>query len=137
MFDRSTDGKVGRPQPGFCVSPAVTNSSFSEMCVGCSSNRVPITDHPESPHSGPPVVHYYTFLALRVPQTGAMVFKKITLIGSSPESFDDAADNAIDRALDTIENVHWVEVEEFGVELASVDDREYQAEVTVAFEVED
>jgi flavin-binding protein dodecin len=66
-----------------------------------------------------------------------MVFKKITLIGSSSESFDDAVDDAIDRADDTLDNVHWVEVEEMGVEIASVDDREYQAEVEVAFELED
>jgi len=66
-----------------------------------------------------------------------MVFKKITLIGSSSESFDDAVDDAIDRAVDTLENVHWVEVEEMGVEIASVDNREYQAEVEVAFELED
>ena len=66
-----------------------------------------------------------------------MVFKKITLIGTSPESFDAAADDAIDRAQETLENVHWIEVDELGVELASVADREYQAEVTVAFELEE
>jgi len=66
-----------------------------------------------------------------------MVFKKITLIGTSPESFDEAADDAIDRAEDTLQNIKWVEVDELGVELASVDDREYQAEVTVAFELEE
>ncbi|GAA0531329.1 dodecin [Halorubrum ejinorense] len=65
-----------------------------------------------------------------------MVFKKITLIGTSEESFDAAADDAIDRAEDTLENVYWVEVEEFGVELDSAADREYQAEVEVAFELE-
>jgi flavin-binding protein dodecin len=64
-----------------------------------------------------------------------MVFKKVTLIGTSPESFDAAADDAIDRAEETLDRVHWVEVDELGVELASVDDREYQAEVTVAFEL--
>ncbi len=63
------------------------------------------------------------------------VFKKITLIGTSPESFDAAADDAIDRAEETLDRVHWVEVDELGVELASVDGREYQAEVTVAFEL--
>lgn len=66
-----------------------------------------------------------------------MVFKKITLIGTSSESFDAAADDAIDRATETLNNVHWVEVDELGVEIASVEDREYQAEVTVAFQLED
>ncbi|WP_435347612.1 dodecin [Haloarchaeobius sp. HRN-SO-5] len=66
-----------------------------------------------------------------------MVFKKITLIGTSTESFDAAADDAIDRAQDTIDNVKWVEVEELGVELASVEDRQYQAEVKVAFELQE
>ncbi|WP_053948962.1 dodecin [Halolamina sediminis] len=65
-----------------------------------------------------------------------MVHKKITLIGSSDESFDAAADDAIDRAEDTLDNVKWVEVKELGVELASVDDRQYQAEVEVAFELQ-
>ncbi|AGB16091.1 hypothetical protein Halru_1483 [Halovivax ruber XH-70] len=66
----------------------------------------------------------------------AMVFKKITLIGTSDESFEAATDDAIDRAESTLQNVQWVEVDELGVEVASVDDRQYQAEVTVAFELE-
>ena len=66
----------------------------------------------------------------------AMVYKKITLIGTSDESFDAAVDDAVDRAENTLDNLYWVEVEEMGVELASADDREYQAEVEVAFELE-
>jgi len=65
-----------------------------------------------------------------------MVFKKITLIGTSDESFDAAADNALDRAENTLDNIYWAEVEEFGVEIASADGREYQAELEVAFELE-
>ncbi|WP_336133833.1 dodecin [Natronomonas amylolytica] len=65
-----------------------------------------------------------------------MVFKKITLVGTSDESFDAAVDDAVDRAEATLDNVHWVEVEELGVEVASVSDREYQAEVEVAFQLE-
>lgn len=65
-----------------------------------------------------------------------MVYKKITLIGRSNESFDAAVDDAVDRAQDTLENVHWVEVKEMGVEIASVENREYQAEVEVAFQLE-
>jgi len=66
-----------------------------------------------------------------------MVFKKVTLVGTSTESFDAAVDDALDRAEATLENVYWAEVEEFGVEVASVSDREYQAEVKVAFELEE
>jgi flavin-binding protein dodecin len=65
-----------------------------------------------------------------------MVYKKVTLIGSSTESFDDATDDALARAQATLEHVKWMEVDELGVEVASVDEPEYQAEVTVAFEVE-
>ena len=65
-----------------------------------------------------------------------MVHKKVTLIGTSTESFDAAVDDAIDRAEATLENVHWVEVDELGVEIATADDREYQAEVEVAFKLE-
>lgn len=65
-----------------------------------------------------------------------MVYKKITLIGRSDEGFDAAVDDAIDRAQATLDNVKWVEVTEEGVELAGVADREYQAEVEIAFELE-
>ncbi|QLG64069.1 dodecin [Halorarum salinum] len=66
-----------------------------------------------------------------------MVFKKIDLIGRSTESFDGAVDDALDRAEETLDNVHWATVTEFGVEIASVEGREYQAEVEVAFELEE
>lgn len=65
-----------------------------------------------------------------------MVFKKITLVGRSTEGFDEATDDAIDRAEETLDEVHWIEVTELGVEVASVDGREYQAEVEVAFELQ-
>ncbi|MDS0299296.1 dodecin family protein [Halogeometricum sp. S1BR25-6] len=65
-----------------------------------------------------------------------MVYKKITLIGHSDESFDAAVDNAADRAEETLDNVHWIEVESMGVEIASVEGRQYQAEVEVAFQLE-
>lgn len=65
-----------------------------------------------------------------------MVFKKIKLIGTSTESFEDAVDDAIERAEATLENIQWVEVEELGVEIATAEDREYQAEAVIAFELE-
>ncbi|WP_254821721.1 dodecin [Haloglomus halophilum] len=64
------------------------------------------------------------------------VYKKIVLIGTSEKSFEAAVDNALDRADYTIENIHWAEVQDMGVEMASVSGREYQVEVEVAFELE-
>lgn len=66
-----------------------------------------------------------------------MVYKKITLIGRSNDGFEAAVDNAIDRAQATLDNVMWVEVLEEGVDLAGAADREYQAEIEVAFELEE
>lgn len=65
-----------------------------------------------------------------------MTYKKVNLIGSSPESFEDAVDSAAQRATDTLDNVHWIEVEGLSVEVATEDGHEYQAEVEVSFEVE-
>jgi flavin-binding protein dodecin len=66
-----------------------------------------------------------------------MVYKKIELIGTSEESFDAAADDAIDRAEDTLDNVKWAEVVDQGVEIANAPNRQYQVEMKVAFELED
>jgi len=66
-----------------------------------------------------------------------MVFKKVRLIGRSNESFEDATNDAIDRAEETLNNLMWVSVENQAVELESTAEREYQAEVEVAFELEE
>jgi flavin-binding protein dodecin len=39
-------------------------------------------------------------------------YKKIELVGSSPEGFQDAVENAISRAGQTIRNMRWFEVTE-------------------------
>jgi flavin-binding protein dodecin len=67
----------------------------------------------------------------------AMVYKKITMVGTSDDGFEAAVDNAVDRAEDTLENVKWATTESLGVELAEADGREYQAEVEIAFELDE
>jgi flavin-binding protein dodecin len=64
-----------------------------------------------------------------------MVYKKVTLIGRSNENFEDAVDDAVNRAERTLDNLMWVCVENQAVELDQ-SQAEYQAEVEVAFEVE-
>ena len=65
-----------------------------------------------------------------------MVFKKITLVGQSSESFEGAVDDAVERAEATLDNLMWVSVQNEAVELDQAD-REYQAAVEVAFELEE
>ncbi|MBC8524299.1 MAG: dodecin domain-containing protein [Chlorobium phaeobacteroides] len=38
------------------------------------------------------------------------VYKKIELVGSSSKSIEDAVNNAVERAAETIRNIRWVEV---------------------------
>jgi len=40
------------------------------------------------------------------------IYKKIELVGSSPNGFDDAVKNALGRAAETIRNMRWFEVTE-------------------------
>lgn len=40
------------------------------------------------------------------------IYKKIELVGSSPNSFDEAVKNALARAAKTIRNMRWFEVAE-------------------------
>ena len=66
-----------------------------------------------------------------------MVFKKVTLTGKSGVDFENAVDDAVTRASMTIDNIHWIEVEEQTVQIGGINDREYQVEVVVAFELEE
>ena len=40
------------------------------------------------------------------------IYKKIELVGSSPNGIEDAVNNAIDRASKTIRNMGWFELSE-------------------------
>ncbi len=40
------------------------------------------------------------------------VYKKIELVGSSPDGFDEAVKNALERASKTMRNIRWFEVVE-------------------------
>lgn len=62
-----------------------------------------------------------------------MAYEKARIIGTSTESFTDAADDAIDHAQAEYDNLVWVETSLRGVELASVDEPEYQVEAVIAY----
>jgi flavin-binding protein dodecin len=66
-----------------------------------------------------------------------MVFKKITLIGRSNESFEDATTDAIDRAEETLEQLKWATITDQSIELATASEREFQVEIEAAFELQE
>ena len=64
-----------------------------------------------------------------------MAYQKTTIIGTSPDSFTAAADDAIDQAQARFDEVKWAEVTLRGVEVARAEPRDYQVEATVAYEI--
>jgi len=65
------------------------------------------------------------------------VYKKIELVGSSPESIEAAVENALARAKKTIRNMRWLEVMETRghIEHGKID--HWQVAVKVGFTLED
>jgi hypothetical protein len=63
--------------------------------------------------------------------------KIIKVLGTSTESWEDAAAEAVDRASETIDDIHGVEVEDWTANVTDGGITEYKATVEVAFPVQD
>ncbi|MFC7176854.1 dodecin family protein [Halosegnis marinus] len=61
--------------------------------------------------------------------------KIIKVLGTSAESWEDAANEAVARANDTIDDIRGVEVEDWTAEVENGAVTEYKATVEVAFPV--
>jgi dodecin len=61
------------------------------------------------------------------------IYKKIELVGSSPNGIEDAVNNAITRAGKTIRNMRWFEVAEVRGHLENNKVAEWQVTVKVGF----
>jgi flavin-binding protein dodecin len=59
--------------------------------------------------------------------------KIVKLLGTSSESWEDAAREAVDEANETIDDIHGVEVESWTAEIDDGEITEYKATVEVAF----
>ena len=64
------------------------------------------------------------------------VYKKIELTGSSKVSIEDAIQNAIRIASDTLENLRWFEVVETRGHIANGSVEHYQVTIKVGFTIE-
>ncbi len=65
------------------------------------------------------------------------VYKKITLIGTSTESYEEAIRTAIHRAEETIEELQWYEVDEFRGGISDQGAIEFQAVIVAAFHLKE
>jgi len=65
-----------------------------------------------------------------------MVLKKIEIIGTSPDAFYKAVENAVKEAAETVRGMKWAEVTKLGAKIEGEKIREFKATVKIAFEVE-
>jgi hypothetical protein len=63
-------------------------------------------------------------------------FKMITIVGTSPESYKEAIDNALSDTSATVRNLSWFEVKEFRGRIADGKVAEYQVNLQIGFRVE-
>jgi hypothetical protein len=64
-------------------------------------------------------------------------YKAIELVGTSEQSFDDAARSAVKRAGETMRDLEWFEVLEQRGYIRGGEVREFQVKVKVWFKLED
>ncbi|HBG46992.1 MAG TPA: dodecin flavoprotein [Deltaproteobacteria bacterium] len=64
------------------------------------------------------------------------VYKKIEIVGVSPQSFEEAIKNAIDKASSTLHNLAWFEVVEQHGRVQDGKIAEFQVVVKVAFKLD-
>jgi flavin-binding protein dodecin len=71
-----------------------------------------------------------------IPLVNDHIYKKIELVGSSPNGIEDAVHNAISRASKTIRNMSWFEVAEVRGHLENNKVAHWQVTVKVGFTLE-
>lgn len=64
------------------------------------------------------------------------VHKEVIVTATSPESWENAALNAVNRTETTVENIQWAVVQDQSIQLDSPDDPQFKTKVKIGFEVE-
>ncbi|MHB1036947.1 MAG: dodecin [Pirellulales bacterium] len=66
-----------------------------------------------------------------------VVFKKIEIVGTSPNSFSEAAQNAITKAAKSLHNLSWFEVVDQRGSIDGGKIKEYQVTVKIGFRLDE
>jgi flavin-binding protein dodecin len=64
-----------------------------------------------------------------------VVHKEVIVTATSPDSWEDAALNAVERTHGTVENLQWAVVQDQSIEVQSEDDPQFKTKVKIGFEV--
>jgi flavin-binding protein dodecin len=67
----------------------------------------------------------------------AHVYKKIEVVGSSPNSSDEAIRNAVAKASQSVRNLRWFEVTDLRGDIADGKIAHFQATVKIGFRLDD
>ena len=65
------------------------------------------------------------------------VYRLSEVVGSSPDSIDDAIRTAIRKAARTVRNIEWFETQEIRGQVVDGDVAHYQVRLKIGFRVED
>ena len=65
-----------------------------------------------------------------------MVYKYIHIVGTSPNSIDDAIRDAITEATKTVNNIEWAELGRVTFRIIDNQLKEFQAEVKIGFKID-
>ena len=64
-------------------------------------------------------------------------YKKIEIVGTSPDSFSDAVQNGLKRAAQTVKNLDWFEVSELRGRIDKDSVGQFQVTLKIGFRLED
>lgn len=67
----------------------------------------------------------------------AHVYKKIEVVGSSPASIEEAVNNAVSKAAESVRNIRWVEVVETRCHVENQKIAYWQVTVKIGFTLEE
>lgn len=65
------------------------------------------------------------------------VYKRIEIVGTSPDSWEDAVENAVDRASETLEDLRVCEVDKLDTKLEENKIVAYRARVKLSFKYQE
>jgi flavin-binding protein dodecin len=65
-----------------------------------------------------------------------MVYKYVHIVGTSPNSIDDAVRDAVTEATKTLNNIEWAELGRVTFRIIDNQLKEFQAEVKIGFKID-